>query len=132
MIIIILFFAVTSAVCVQLFVHSARTSTDSADLNYAVIHAQSAAEAVKATEGDMRLLRDILGGVADGSTVYVYYDASYEPTVASSAAIFRLSVIPRLSEDNTLLTADISVEKLGEELYNLTVSKYLGGAKGGV
>ena len=54
--IVILFFAVTSAVCVNLFVQAHLTSTAGGELTAATREVQSAAEWLKAADGDLEKL----------------------------------------------------------------------------
>lgn len=55
--IVILFFAVTSAVCVNLFVQAHLTSTAGGELTAATREVQSAAEWLKAADGDLESWR---------------------------------------------------------------------------
>ena len=65
--IVILFFAVTSAVCVNLFVQAHLTSTAGGELTAATREVQSAAEWLKAADGDLeKLAAQLDAKAADG------------------------------------------------------------------
>ena len=62
LIIAIGFFAVASAVCLQLFVRARLVSIQSADLSRATLAAQSAAEAFRGCGGSLEKASALLGG----------------------------------------------------------------------
>ena len=88
LIIAILFFAVTSAVCAQIFAKSHILSTKTTRLNHAVAQAESAAESFKAVNGAMDDIAVLFpGSVLDGNTLTIYYDAGWQLcTVPNSVA----------------------------------------------
>jgi hypothetical protein len=83
----ILFFALTAAVCVQIFTVSSNMSDESQQLNYALILAQSGAEAFKAAEGDIQTTAQILRSNTAGSqSIDLYYNDSWQECAATDAA----------------------------------------------
>ena len=73
--IVILFFAVTSAICMNLFVQAHLTSAAGSELTSAVREAQSVAELFKAADGDLKRLAESLDvRPIDGPTLNLYYD----------------------------------------------------------
>ena len=57
-----LVFALAAAICLQIFVKADKISLETARLGQAQVLAQNAAEAVKATEGDLIQAAALLGG----------------------------------------------------------------------
>lgn len=86
LIIAILFFSVSSAICVQLFVQSHLTSKDSVELNHAVEWCQNVAEAFYGCDGnteDMMSLftNSYIGNPSEaGNTFYLNFNEDFVPT----------------------------------------------------
>ncbi|MBQ8596847.1 MAG: hypothetical protein IJ409_03575 [Lachnospiraceae bacterium] len=86
LIIAILFFSVSGAICVQLFVQSHITSKDSVELNHAVEWCQNVAEAFYGCEGNpeemMALFENsYVGDMAEaGNTFYLNFNEDFQPT----------------------------------------------------
>jgi len=125
LVVIILFFAITSAVCVNLFVGAHLTSVASKDLNKAVVQVQTAAETVKNAQGDREKLALRLGAVQQGEALAVYYDKDWNPTTQAEQAGYQLQVTQTLSADG-ILYADVAMNKGEELLYYVKVSSYIG------
>ena len=82
----ILFFALASAVCMQLFARAHTLQTDTEDLNQSLLLAQSAAEAFESTGGDLNAFAEIFpeGALgASGTCFTVFYQADGSPLPAS-------------------------------------------------
>ncbi len=62
LIIALLFFSVSSTVCIRLFVKAHSLSAQTVDQNYAVNYAQNMAEAFMGCDGDLQVLQTILSG----------------------------------------------------------------------
>lgn len=126
LIITILLFSVSSAVCVQLFVHSHLTSIETRDLNNAVNIAQSISEVMSGTDGSLSSIQDFYK-TAEGDEDYfvIYYDENFNETLdyenASYAADVTVSVVSKL------YNMEINVVKLPdcEVIYTLDSSKYI-------
>ena len=87
LIIAICFFAVTSAVCAQIFAKSHILSTRTTQLGHAVAQAESAAESFRALNGDLEALADLFpGSQLSGDTLTIYYDSQWQPTGADETA----------------------------------------------
>lgn len=123
LIILILFFAIASGICVQLFVNAHLTSIRSSQLNRAVLAAQSAAEAYKA-DADLTAL---IGGSSDGDGHYVIYSGEWTPLAVESSvdaqgnsiAAYRMDV--EFSSEQDIGSALITVWRLSDntEIYKL-------------
>ena len=117
--VVILVFAVCSAVCVTIFVESYQTERRALDKNYALLAAGSGAECYKASGGDARKAAERLSGFAvfAGEAAAVYYDEDWNPC-GEAGASFVLRFTP-----GAPLRAEITVGKAdGEELVALTVA----------
>ena len=82
----ILFFALASAVCMQLFARAHTLQTDTEDLNQSILLAQSAAESFESTGGDLNAFAEIFpeGALdASGTCFTVFYQADGSPLPAS-------------------------------------------------
>lgn len=64
-----LVFALAAAICLQIFVKADSVSLETARLGQAQVLAQNAAEAVKATQGDLTLAAAMLGGSAEDTVL---------------------------------------------------------------
>lgn len=86
LILVILFFALSAAIFMQIFASARLTSEASKDLGSAVIAAESAAECFKASEGDLALAAELLTATvdADGALV-LYYDSLWQPSAAANS-----------------------------------------------
>lgn len=126
LIVAIVFFAVASANCIQLFVGAHMLSKSSSDLNMAVTVAQNTAECFKLTGGSVEELSALLSGEpgADGKTLTVYYDGSWQSTSRENA---KYHVFITLGGTERLPSAMIAVSKqpAGELVYEITAEKYM-------
>jgi len=75
----LMIFALTAAVCLQIFVGSHQISSESSNLNRAVVRAQSAAECFKATHGDLEETARLLNGhfSKDQNAAFQYFDSDW-------------------------------------------------------
>lgn len=97
MIIVILFFAVSAAVCVKIFAASDKMEQKSVDINQAVLIGESAAESYKAAGGDLAKAAELVGGKVSGTTVTAalpkdggsspYFSLEIKQTGANKASI---------------------------------------------
>lgn len=126
MIIAILFFSISSAVCIQLFAQAHIKSENAASLNQAVLAASSAAEALEACGGDTESLSELFPeSRIEGDTLHVYYDESWS-CCSSSDASWNMNII--LSGSGGLVRGEIAVFETGETepLYQLDAEYYMG------
>ena len=92
LIIAILFFAVTSAVCANLFVQAHLTSAESSKLTSAAREVQSAAELVKAADGDLEKLAVQLDATASPGRLDIGFDNEWNRTDVQSA-VYTVTVL---------------------------------------
>lgn len=138
LIIAVLFFAISGAICVRLFVQSHLISKDSVELNYGVEWCQNVAEAFYGCEGnaeEMMLLfeNSYIGNAAEaGATFYLNFDEDFNPTpeereksfYVSSDHAYKVSV--NIYEESRLLHCNIiaysnDADGSTEDIYELTV-----------
>ncbi len=122
---IILFFAITSAICVNLFVNARLTSVAARDLNKAVLEAQTVAESTKHAKGDQEMLAEMLGAVRQGDTLTVYYNQDWEPTDKDVEARYQLRIVQPPVKDG-MMNAEVEVHKDDKLLYRINVGSYVG------
>jgi Tfp pilus assembly protein PilV len=108
--VVILVFTISAAICTSIFAKAYRFSEDSENLTMAVIRAESAAEAFKASSDDER------------SPGELYYDESWKSVASKDDACFQIVLSP--SKQGNLSVCDIGVYKGDENIYNLEVKAY--------
>ena len=124
LIIAIAFFAVSSAICVQLFAMAHTLSTRSVGVQMAVMNAQSAAESFKASGGDIAMMSHVFeANVVDNRMVAGFCENWNR---SDMDVRFVMSVETDTSSSPALATIIVTDNLLGEELYSLIVKRYLG------
>lgn len=122
----ILIFALASAICVQAFVLSDRISRKSAAQDQAVIAAQTAAEVWKSCGGDPKLAAAALGGEARQDSWTLSYDADWKLLSGQDAqdAVYRTELKAEPSEIAGLRKASVEVcgESETEPIYTLSAA----------
>ena len=122
MIIIILFFAVAAAVCMNLFAKAREEGARSADLTMAVTQAQYAAETFKSTGGDMRKTGELLFAAESGGEITLCYDDAWNSVPPGEDAAYCLTMTEKNAEG--LRAADVTVSAAGEEIYRIETAIY--------
>jgi hypothetical protein len=117
----LLIFALSSAVCVGLLFRAYQISEASGDLNQAVFCAQSAAESFKADHEFRELVKQVPAGNYE-----VYYDGDWQPADKQSAVFVQNMA---LRHETGVLYADISMRKGSTLIYELTASAYEEGGR---
>lgn len=114
LIIAILFFSLSSAVCVQLFARSHLISRETVDQNNAITQAQNLAEIWYAAEGNLDSMLPLLEGglrTGDGTGVFTAYDRDWNFVGENSpqaSYVAELTLLPDSSGLN-LLHASVNV-----------------------
>ena len=85
LLIALLFFSLSAAVCLQLFVASHLQNIAAEDLSRATIEAQNIAECFKASNGNMELTAELLGVPSSGMQLRIYYDEAWSRVHYGSA-----------------------------------------------
>ncbi len=127
MAILLMFFALSAAVCVNLFAAAAAKSRLSAELNKAVLSAQTIAEVTGTCAGEPQAMQAILRAEKTQDGVYeIYYDKDWINTAAESA-VYTARI--DLTRDGGMLSADIALMKGETVLYTLRSGYYTGVAR---
>jgi len=81
----LMIFALTAAICLEIFVGSYKLSNETNRLNHAVFTAQNGAEFFRATGGDLEETARLLDGMlhAEGTAALKYFDADWNPVVGA-------------------------------------------------
>ena len=119
--IMILVFALASALCLRLFVYSDRVSVSGAARDQAAAVVQNAAEALKLSGGSMESLAGLLGGEADADIWRMGYDSSWQETDEKRPAFIAEA---KITEDDIPLmgSAEVSASTAdGKPLFQVTV-----------
>ncbi len=120
-IIMIGFFAIAAAICLQGFALSNRISKDQFVKDQGVLAAQNTAETLKSTFGDLYSAAAILSGEVSDQSLVILYDSQGKPTLDAEAEEFRVFVQITDSADELLGSATIQILYQDEVIYSLTV-----------
>jgi type II secretory pathway pseudopilin PulG len=121
LILVILCFAVSSAICLRVFVTAKLTADRSRNLSAAVLAAENAAECWKASEGDLGECAALLNAGENGDAIIQTFDGDWRLTDGSAA--FQLVLKARNGD------ASISVtDTFGEAIFSLNARVPGGGA----
>ena len=117
--VMVLVFALSAALCVQVFVLSDRTSRRNEARDRAVLAAQNAAEEVKSVRGDFAQAAELYGGTWNGQLWGRSYDADW----ARDGDDYHVLVTPADSGDTLLGAAEVTVYTAeGDLLFTLPVA----------
>lgn len=122
MIIIIGFFAICSAICMQLFATAHKETKNSDELSRSSMCAEYLAETFKAKGGS---LADMNMGVVDGEKLFLYYNENWEITTDSNAPFY--CEINRFIQENNVASAKITIYSDNEILFSISVKTLMNG-----
>jgi len=121
LILVILCFAVSAAICLRVFVSAKQTADRSRDLSAAVLAAENAAECWKASAGDLGECAAFLNVEEDGNTLIQTFDSDWQLTDGNVE--YRLYLKAQNGEASITVTdAD------GEAIFSLKARVPAGGA----
>lgn len=142
LIIVICFFSITAAICTQIFAKARLVSIHTSDMNQAILHVESVAEAFRSVDGDFDALsllfpeahtagkeelkqgiRSTNGENFGSGYMEIFYDAEWK-SCDKITAVYQLIV--NTTDEGSIRTAQISVTKLlaDEVLYTMDVQKH--------
>ena len=124
LIIAICFFAVASAICVQLFAHAHTLSQRSKGIQMAVINAQSVAEGFRGLEGDVDALAGLWQVSANDDGFVAWFDDDWANVPVS--ARFRMDVAVDILAVPATIEIYVFDTVLESELFSTRLSRYLG------
>ncbi len=119
----ILFFSISAAVCVQVYAKAHLRSREAKDLNLAVTCVSSAAEVLlhEGAEGLREQFPDLIE--EENGTLCMFYDEDWLP-LGTEEAYVRVSVSVREQEE--MLYGELQASRMdGTEIYSLDVRTYL-------
>lgn len=120
----IFFFAITSAVCAQIFARAHVLSSSTADLNHAIVCVESAAEIFHSGDGSFTTLTQCFPEAkGDEDQLIIYYDRQWAVT-DSDDAIYTLTIDRTTSGQMTEGTFVCMKDGKDEPIYSLSVNKY--------
>ncbi len=88
LVIVIFFFSICAAICVNIFGSAQQMADNSENLSRAAMEARSAASCYKAAEGDLAETARLLEGIQTENSVLVYFDEAWNRTGNSGEALF--------------------------------------------
>ena len=97
LVIMLLVFSVSAAICLQVFACAKRISEDSGRLDAAVIQAQTVAECWKATHGDLEKTAEMIG-VSVAENGFIVYDEENQLSLEFTCEGPRADMIVRSEE----------------------------------
>lgn len=117
LIIVLFFFALCSAVCVNIFAKAKIINEQSYELNKSIIASENAAQCFKAANSDIGKLADLLNGTTQGNIIIIGYDKNWQNAeLANAAYIMKINIE---NSTNNLDKANISILKADKLIYSL-------------
>lgn len=95
LVIVIFFFSICAAICVNMFGSAQQMADDSENLSRAVVEARSAASCYKAADGDLEKTARLLDGVQLEDSAAVYFDEAWNKIADSENAQFAVQLKQR-------------------------------------
>ena len=124
LIIAICFFAVASAIFVQLFAHAFTLSQRSKGIQMAVMNAQSVAEGFRGLEGDIDTLASFWRASASDGGFVAWFDDDWANVAHNSR--FRMAVEVDLLTVPATIDINVTDTMFDTELYSTRLRRYLG------
>lgn len=100
----ILFFSVSAAVCASVFAKADSLADKSRNISFAVSKVSSAASCYKAENGNFKKTSEFLGGISDGSQIVVTYNKDWEKT--ENGGKYFVYVVPQNSFSARIYACD--------------------------
>lgn len=95
LVIVIFFFSICAAICVNVFGSAQQMADNSKNLSRAAEEARSAASCYKAAEGDLEETALLLNGISMEDSVLAYFDEKWNRTDDSEAAQYAMQLKQR-------------------------------------
>ncbi len=129
LIIAILFFSLTSTVCIRLFVRSHLISQQTINENHAINLVQNLAEGYLGTEGDLDALQQLFpdSTLSETGTLSLYWDNTWAACSENEASYTAVVSGSGPSQDTGLISADIQLLSIkGQEtIYSLHLDHHI-------
>lgn len=129
LLILIVFFAYSGAVCAKAFVLAGNRSKAVEERQNAYVAAQTAGELAKALAHDAQALAKALGAKSDGGRLTVGYDGDWNEAENSPEYVLTVDIRREDGGAGRIFVAEIAVAGAGgEELISLEALRYVPGA----
>lgn len=129
LIIAILFFSLTSTVCIRLFVRTHLISQQTINENHAINLVQNLAEGFLGTDGNLDALQSLFPDsiLSEGNTLTLYWNEAWEACSKDRAAYSATVSGSAPSQDTGLISADIQLLGLRnqETIYSLHLDHHI-------
>jgi len=126
LIIVIFFFSICAAICVNVFGSAQQMARDSHNLSNAVMAARSAAGCYKSADGDISAAVDLLDGAMSADRGIVYYDREWQQVASADESRFYL-LIDSLERSGEAVVAVFENDSSEDALFQLQVKTSRGG-----
>ena len=119
LVIVILVFSLSAAVCLRLFFESRKISDQSRNVSQASITVQTVADCYKAMKGDFNKTAQLLDGTVKGQVVEFYYNRIWESVGSADDAYFviRIELIEHQHKESTVTASRLD----GNEIFSVLV-----------
>ena len=123
LILMVLFFSLSAAICMRVFADAQVTSRNSKNLSNAALNVQSAAECYKATGGDFSEVSALLGAKEEGGKITLSYSSDWNVTEQPNPDFClvmedmgdRASIaVSRLSDEKTIFSVVVKAVNYGD------------------
>jgi hypothetical protein len=116
----ILFFVLSAAICSGIFVRAYKIGQDSADVSEATLRATQAAEVFKYANGDLTVVAALLEGkISEARNIVIYYDEEWQVVRQDSGA--KKMTLTTIDEAYGCRRADIAVYSEGAVVFKISV-----------
>ena len=126
LIIVIFFFSICAAICVNVFGSAQQMARDSHNLSNAVMAARSSGGCYKSADGDISAAVDLLDGAMSADRGIVYYDKEWQQVASADESRFYL-LIDSLERSGEAVVAVFENDSSEDALFQLQVKTSRGG-----
>lgn len=120
LVIVILVFSLSAAVCLRLFFQSRQISDQSRNISEASLAVQSVADIYKGSNGDFNKTADFLKGTIADDTISFYYDSVWERVEQKGDASFVVE-LEKTKEEHRECVITASTLKDNSSIFSVTV-----------
>lgn len=115
LVIVILFFSLSSAVCVQLFVKAHQLDQETIQLNHSVIWTQNLAESYRAYSGDIEKVASVYKEqiLEPSDSVILYFDEDWNPITDKAHMIYAAFCVELSSTSQAVSSDNVALNESG-------------------
>jgi len=126
LLIVIMFFAFSGAICAEAFVYANNQSHEVENTQNALIAMQSAAECAKAHSDDMQTLARLLNAERSGNKLTAHYNEDWASVPGNGAYTLTVTVVEERQAAGVLYKATVAVYRGDSELVSVDAYRYVG------